>query len=116
MAGFALEKFARHIHGERWGRGLTMQQVADALKVSKSTVSRWENAKALPNLAQAVDACQFFNLKLVDYIQDELHPLQQLELANMEKAKEAEVIKRFMEKVKMTKQEAAYYFEVWSAE
>lgn len=45
------EELGRNIKVERVRRGLTQSQLADAIRSTKETVSRWERGTSMPNVA-----------------------------------------------------------------
>lgn len=49
-------------------RGLTQEQLAQELNVSRQAISNWENNKNLPDLEMVVMISQFFNLSLDELI------------------------------------------------
>ncbi len=54
----------RNIRQLRVGRGLTQQQVADKLYVTRSTLSNYENGRRHPNLIIAILIADFFQVSL----------------------------------------------------
>ncbi|WMM23584.1 DUF3955 domain-containing protein [Tissierella sp. MB52-C2] len=56
--------FGEQLRKIRTDRGLTQEQVASKLNVSRQTISNWENNKNLPDLEMVVDISMTFNLSL----------------------------------------------------
>lgn len=54
----------RNIRQLRVGRGLTQQQVADKLYVTRATLSNYENGRRHPNLIIAILIADFFQVSL----------------------------------------------------
>ncbi len=54
----------RNIRQLRVGRGLTQQQVADKLYVTRSALSNYENGRRHPNLIIAILIADFFQVSL----------------------------------------------------
>lgn len=52
----------------RKDRGLTQEQLAQELNVSRQAISNWENNKNLPDLEMVVTISQLFNLSLDELI------------------------------------------------
>ena len=48
----------------RKDKGLTQQEVADALFISNKTISKWENGDAIPDLQTMVDIANFYQVPL----------------------------------------------------
>ena len=55
----------------RKARGLTQQEIAEALKVSRQAVSRWEVGTAAPSLDNLVLLGKLYGMPLDDLIQQE---------------------------------------------
>lgn len=55
----------------RKGRGLTQQELAEALNVSRQTVSRWEVGTAAPSLDNLMFLSRLYGVPLDGFIQDE---------------------------------------------
>ena len=54
--------FSKNFLSLRKQRDLTQQQVADAIEVSKTTISEWESAKKLPNAGSIEKISAFFDV------------------------------------------------------
>ncbi len=52
--------FSKNFFSLREQKGLTQQQVADAIEVSKTAISEWESAKKLPNAGSIEKIATFF--------------------------------------------------------
>ena len=48
----------------RRARGLSQEELADALNVSRQAVGKWESGKAVPELAKLVELCEFYGVTL----------------------------------------------------
>lgn len=66
-------QFAKDFHNERWGRGLSQAQIAKELDISKSTVSRWENANTVISAQKLLAVCYYFDLNPYKYLVVELN-------------------------------------------
>lgn len=62
-----IKKSSNRIAKLRKEKGLTLQQVADAIGVGNNTISRYENGKREPNLATWLKLANYFNVS-VSYI------------------------------------------------
>ena len=59
-------KFGPYLRDLRARRGLTQEQVAEALHVSGAAVSKWENGKCLPDLAKLETLAEVLDVSLLD--------------------------------------------------
>lgn len=59
-----IKKSSNRIAKLRKEKGLTLQQVADAIGVGNNTISRYENGKREPNLATWLKLATFFNVSI----------------------------------------------------
>lgn len=47
-------------------RGVSQQELADALNVSRQTIARWENGECEPSIGQLKPICDYFNVSIDD--------------------------------------------------
>ena len=59
-------KFGPYLRDLRARRGLTQEQVAEALHVSGAAVSKWENGKCLPDLAKLETLAEVLGVGILD--------------------------------------------------
>ena len=59
-------KFGPYLRDLRARRGLTQEQVAEALHVSGAAVSKWENGKCLPDLAKLETLAEVLDVSILD--------------------------------------------------
>ena len=57
-------KTANFIHELRQKRGMTQKELADQLGVSDKTVSKWENARGLPDISSIEALCKVFDITI----------------------------------------------------
>jgi len=57
-----MNKFSERLKELRTEKGLTMKQLADAVKVSEMAISRWESRSRLPNINAVIALAAFFNV------------------------------------------------------
>ena len=53
---------------QRTIRGLSQEDLASRLKVSKAAVSRWEQGHALPTIENAVNMAQIYGVSLTEIL------------------------------------------------
>ncbi len=77
--------FAQRLHMARWGRGLSMQQLANQLGLSKATISRWEKCETLPDAEMFIVICFLFDWDMADFLQgqDELRAFKTTRMEGM---------------------------------
>ena len=59
-------KFGPFLRELRTRRGLTQEQVAEALRVSGAAVSKWENGKCLPDLTKLETLAEVLGVGILD--------------------------------------------------
>ena len=64
---FTLENFGKHLFKVRTEKGITQQQIADLLEVSKSRISEIEHGKNGTTLANLVKIADFLDVS-TDYL------------------------------------------------
>lgn len=58
----------KRLQQARTSAGLTQEQVADALAVTRQTVSNWENGKTVPDVGSIVDISSLYHISLDDLL------------------------------------------------
>jgi len=59
-----------HLKNLRKKKGVTMAQLAEAVGVTKSTISDWENAKKLPKTGCLKKLADFYEVSMEDLVTD----------------------------------------------
>lgn len=59
-------KFEEALYNKRTEKQITQQELADALFVTRQTVSRWETGKNYPTLDMLVEICRVLDLDATD--------------------------------------------------
>ena len=54
----------------RRSRGFSQEELADALKVSRQAVGKWESGRAVPELTKLVEICDFYGVPLDALVRD----------------------------------------------
>ena len=62
-----MEKFATRLKELRTEKGVSQQQVADVVRMSKMSVSHWESGHSEPSIPQLILLSEFFGVT-VDYL------------------------------------------------
>ncbi len=62
-----MKVFAERLKSLRQEKGLTLQNISDAIGVSINTISRWERCERLPNILHLVALAKFFKVS-VNYL------------------------------------------------
>lgn len=60
---FGYADFAHAMKQARKGRGMTLKTVAQVLKKSQATISRYESAKVAPTLPDFLAICLYYDFK-----------------------------------------------------
>ncbi len=55
----------------RRARGLTQEELADALNVSRQAVGKWESGRAVPELNKLVELCDFYGVPVDALVREE---------------------------------------------
>lgn len=61
-------EFSEKLHGLRKGRSLTQEQLAEALYVSRTAVSKWESGRGYPSIDSLRGISQFFSVTIDELI------------------------------------------------
>ena len=63
----------------RQGSGLTQEQVAERLYVSRQTISNWENEKSYPDIVSVIRLSDLYSISLDDLLKGDVKMLEHLE-------------------------------------
>ena len=64
-------EFNEKLQGLRKRKGLTQEELADALHVSRTAVSKWESGRGLPNIDSLKDISRYFSVSLDELLSGE---------------------------------------------
>ncbi len=64
-------EFNEKIHQLRKSRGMTQEELAEALYVSRAAVSKWESGRGYPNIDSLKDISKFFGASIDDLLSGE---------------------------------------------
>ena len=59
--------FNKNLKFIRQQRGISQQELADKLKIDRSTISRWENDEMDVTVSNALQVSNFFNIPIEDF-------------------------------------------------
>lgn len=59
--------FNKNLKFVRQQRGISQQELADKLKIDRSTISRWENDEMDVTVSNALQVSNFFNIPIEDF-------------------------------------------------
>lgn len=63
-----LEKIGRFIKSKRLSKGLTQEELADKLKVSNKSVSKWENGNGLMDISLLEPLSKILDINVIDIL------------------------------------------------
>ena len=101
----AMMKFSEKLAGLRRREGLSQEQLADRLGVTRQSVSKWEGGSALPELSKLVALSEMFHVSVDYLVKDYLEEPEALP----EKIPASPVTERLAEQV----EEISRYFRAW---
>jgi len=64
-------KIGQRLSELRRSRNLTQEELADALRVSRQAVGKWEGGRAVPELSKLLELCDFYGVPLDALVRDE---------------------------------------------
>ena len=63
-----IEKKLKYIREQA---GFTQEQIAEAVLVSRQTISNWENAKSLPDLISIIKLSELYNISVDELLKSD---------------------------------------------
>lgn len=67
-----------NIQHRRKVKGMTQEELAQQLKVSRQTISKWEMNQANPEISKLVELASLFNCKIDELLSDDLKKLEEI--------------------------------------
>lgn len=67
--------FGERLQALRRENGLTQEEFAQELKVSRQAVSKWESARGYPEIEKIIYICNHYRVSMEELFQDEVPPL-----------------------------------------
>ncbi|MDO4650044.1 MAG: helix-turn-helix transcriptional regulator [Eubacteriales bacterium] len=65
------EKIGRFIAECRKSKGLTQMQLAEKLGITNRAVSKWENAKSMPDVSVMISLCEILDISVNELLSGE---------------------------------------------
>lgn len=62
------EKIGKFIANKRIKNGLTQEQLADKLFVTRQAISRWEQGKSVPDYDSLINLCKLFDVTIEELL------------------------------------------------
>ena len=78
-------KFGDKLISLRKKQGLSQEELAEKLKVSRQSVSKWESNNTYPETDKIIQICNIFNCNMDDLINDKITDIDQLERVSKSK-------------------------------
>ena len=72
-------EIGKKLKAARQSSGLTQEQVAERLYVSRQTISNWENEKSYPDIVSVVRLSDLYSISLDDLLKGDAKMLEHLE-------------------------------------
>lgn len=85
-------KFAENLRELRKQRGMSQEEMAAALQISRQSISKWENGSAMPELDKLLQLCELFHCTLDDLLKGEMKEEPQFDKLEYEKEMRTEAI------------------------
>ena len=63
---------SKNIQLLRRQRRITQEQLAEQMKVSRQTISKWESGEMTPELQKLIELCELFSCKLDDLVREDM--------------------------------------------
>ena len=102
-------RFEEKIIHLRKQKGLSQEELAEQLGVSRQAVSRWELGQTLPDIPNLVQLCELFGVSADYLVKDE----EQTVTKNEQSAKAIAKFTREREKIRYLARK--YYYTAWAA-
>lgn len=71
-------EIGKKLKAARQGSGLTQEQVAERLYVSRQTISNWENEKSYPDIVSVIRLSDLYSISLDDLLKGDAKMLEHL--------------------------------------
>ena len=85
-------KFEANLKELRKQRGMSQEEMAEHLQVSRQSVSKWENGSAMPELDKLLQMCELFHCTLDDLLKGDMKEEPLISKAEYEKQTRMEAV------------------------
>ena len=90
-------EIGKQLKNARMHSGLTQENVAEKIHVSRQTISNWENEKSYPDIINVIELSSLYSISLDDLLKGDERMMKHLEDAlDSASDQDRETIKRFM--------------------
>ena len=72
-------KFGDNLKQIRKSKGMSQEQLADMVNVTRQSVSKWENGDGYPEMNNILELCKIFNCKLNDLVHTDMSDISLLD-------------------------------------
>ncbi len=72
-------EIGKKLKDARMGSGLTQENVAEEINVSRQTISNWENEKSYPDIISAIKLSNLYSISLDDLLKGDNKMIKHLE-------------------------------------
>lgn len=69
--------FSEKLYALRKQRGLSQEELAEALDVSRQAISKWESGRALPEAGKLLSVSEYFGVSLDELMKEDAHTPQE---------------------------------------
>lgn len=84
---------AEKIKSARTTKGLTQEQAAGKLLVSRQTISNWENGKSLPDIVSVIRMSEIYDLTIDELLKGDQKLMEKIEKDNQAAQREKKLFK-----------------------
>ena len=78
-------KLANKLLELRKKKGISQEELAEKIEVTRQTISNWETGETSPNLEQAAKLSQFYQVSLDELVGNDIQNIALAKMSNVEK-------------------------------
>ena len=67
------------LKSSRLNAGMTQEQIAEKINVSRQTISNWENGKSLPDVISLIEISDLYQISLDDLLKGDKKMMKKIE-------------------------------------
>ena len=72
-------KFGENLYSLRKNAKMSQEKLAEAVGVSRQSVSKWENGESYPEMENMLKLCEIFHCKLNDLVHEDMQDIDSLD-------------------------------------